>query len=399
MAAGSAHECSLAPALAKRLREGRDEITAHWLERIADRVTIEPNRIFPSKELLDHVPILVEGIASYLEDPAKEIGAEAPVVAKAMELGALRYAQGFDAYQILKEFEILGGILFSYLALAADEIAEPCEKSELLFCGQRLFKAVAAIQEATTTHYLRLADQRVAEREDRLHAFNRSISHEIRNRIGVVLGASEVLRETSELPPDQERLVSIISKNTRLMKAAVENLLALSLAEKDRQHRNVLLADAAHEAIRQVRELAADAGVDLRLGDLPDIEVNAAAVEPSTPTPSVGIVTRRSAARSTHGQTAPPKSPSACATTAAASRCANATGSSDGFSARKAQSKRAWMGPDSGSASCVRRRNRSAAAHGRSSPTADPCSHSRYPMAEGARATNISPFGCGERGS
>jgi hypothetical protein len=73
-----------------------------------------------------------------------------PVVSKAMELGALRHSQGFDVYQILKEYELLGGILFAFLAEAADEIPEPCEKSELLFCGQRLFKAITIIQQTTT---------------------------------------------------------------------------------------------------------------------------------------------------------------------------------------------------------------------------------------------------------
>ena len=38
-----------------------------------------------------------------------------------MELGALRHAQGFDAYEILKEYEILGGILFGRAVLAAVE--------------------------------------------------------------------------------------------------------------------------------------------------------------------------------------------------------------------------------------------------------------------------------------
>src|SRR3712207_2656833 len=95
--------CPLAAPLAQRLRDARDQLTLRWLERIAARVSIDRNRVFPSDELLDHVPVLIDGIADYVENPAEEIAAEVPVVAKAMELGELRYSQGFDAYQIFKE--------------------------------------------------------------------------------------------------------------------------------------------------------------------------------------------------------------------------------------------------------------------------------------------------------
>jgi len=85
----------MAKTLAGRLRAKQREITAHWLDRILARVEMPPNRVFPSTELLDHVPLLVEGIADYMENPEAEVAAATPVVGKAIELGALRQAQGF----------------------------------------------------------------------------------------------------------------------------------------------------------------------------------------------------------------------------------------------------------------------------------------------------------------
>ena len=274
--------CPLAPALAARMRASRRELVAHWLERIVERVSIDRNRVFPTDKLLDHVPILIDGIADYLENPAAEVSADTPVVAKAMELGALRHSQGFDAYEILKEYEILGGILFNYLAQAADEMAEPCAKSELLVCGHRLFRAVAVIQQATTMHFLRLADERVAEREERLRAFNRSISHEIKNRIGTALGATESLQSLGDQSPGQRlKFEDMIGRSLRSMRGTVENLLALSrLDVTTTQHRHVRLPNAIQEAKRQVRETAEAAGLTIRVDEgLPDVEVNAAAVE------------------------------------------------------------------------------------------------------------------------
>lgn len=281
MTTSSNQTCPLADALSDRLVEARTELAKRWLERIADRVTLEANQIFPTDQLLDHVPLLIDGIAAFLKDSANEVGADDPVVAKAMELGALRHAQGFDVYQILKEYEILGGILFAFLAEAADDIAEPCEKSELLYCGQRLFKAVTLIQQTTTMHFLRLADQRVSEREDRLRAFNRSLSHEIKNQVGTVLAASDALIQMPDSGPEQlQKFLGIIARNARTMRHTIENLVELSRTDTDaRQNSNVLLPDAAREAVRQLRETAEEAGVEIKFGEIPAIEVNAAAVE------------------------------------------------------------------------------------------------------------------------
>lgn len=61
-------ECPMAAALAVRLRESKRDLTSLWLERISVRVSIDPNRVFPTDELLDHVPLLIDGIADYVEN-------------------------------------------------------------------------------------------------------------------------------------------------------------------------------------------------------------------------------------------------------------------------------------------------------------------------------------------
>src|SRR5512132_411092 len=184
------------------------------------------------------------------------------VVAKAMELGALRHKQGFDAYEILKEYELLGGILFHFFSTQADEIDQPCGRGELMDCASRLFRAVTIIQQATLTHFLLLADQRIAERESRLRAFNRVLSHEIKNRIGAILGASDILEEIGDLTPERHNtLVSMSGRNARDMRSVVENVLVMSQMEKDvREHSQIRLPEAAKEAVREVREAAQAAG-------------------------------------------------------------------------------------------------------------------------------------------
>lgn len=278
----SAPECAIAGVLASRLRDAREELTNQWLDRINQRVALPANKIFPSDELLDHVPLLIEGIAAYVESPEAELVGDTAVVAKAMELGALRHTQGFDAYEILKEYEIFGGILFTFFVRAMDTIEVECGKAELMTCAARLFRAVTIVQQATMTDFLRLAGEKIGERENRLRAFNQMASHEIKNRIGAIMGAGDLLEQNPGLAQaEHAQMVGIIARNAKEMSKTVATILELTDVEKDaRQHRHVGLAQAVNEGVRQVRETARRANVEVRVREIPsDVEVDAAVVE------------------------------------------------------------------------------------------------------------------------
>lgn len=273
--------CPLAHVLAERLVQSRDDLTTRWLERISARVTVDTNRMFPSSALLDHVPVLIDGVAAYVADPASVISSDMVVVDKARELGALRYSQGFDQYQILKEFEVLGSILLNFVGEVAEDSEIECERGELVACAQRVFHAVSLIQEATSTQFLQLVTDRVAEREERLRAFNRALTHEFRNRIGASLGAGLLLEMPDIDASKRSELAALIVRNVRGMQGILDNLLELTLVGADaRQHRHVSLRAVAAEVGRELRVMASAAGIHLRLDqDLPDVEVAAAAVE------------------------------------------------------------------------------------------------------------------------
>jgi signal transduction histidine kinase len=281
MAMDTTRQCPMAAEMAVRIRDMREELTARWLERIAARVQLEPERIFPSDELLDHVPVLMDGIAAYLEDPREEITADVPVIAKAMELGELRFSQGFDASEILKEYELLGGVLFSFVSRTVAESDTPCTPEDLLICSHRLFRAISVIEQVTTAQYLLVLGERVAEREERLRRFNRMLTHELKNRVGATLGAGQLLQEDWLGDEERKRFAGMVTANAQEIQKVLENLIALSRLEGERRRqRNIMLREVVTEVFRQLRELARARQVELRVnGDLPDVEVNAAAVE------------------------------------------------------------------------------------------------------------------------
>lgn len=275
--------CPLAEVLAGRLRDAREEMTGRWLERISQRASIEPNEVFPTNALLNHIPLLMDGIADYMENAADEITADDAVIAKAMELGEMRLRQGFSAHEILKEYEILGGVLFAFLVENVDDIEQECSRSELLACGHRLFRAVTVIQQFTTTHYLRLAGEQVSEREEKLRSFNRMVTHELKNRIGAAAGATAMLREPFVLDDhtQRDRFLGIAAENLDGMQQTLENLLSLSRMDSDpRRQSNVELRAVAVEAARGLREMAEAQQVEIRIADdMPEIDVDSAAID------------------------------------------------------------------------------------------------------------------------
>ncbi len=271
----------LASLIAERLRAAREDLVRRWLDRISARVALNPNRVFPTDELLNHVPLLIDGIAAYLEGPAKDLDADIPVVAKAMELGALRHAQGFDAYEILKEHEILGSIIVSFLGDMIEDLGTTVPPQELFESWRRITHATEQIRQATMTHFLRLSNEQVKERENRLRRFNRMVSHELKNRVGAIRGAASLLPEAWLKPEERERFHSIVLQNATGLQHVIENLEALSRVESEsRQNRNVLLPQAAAESVRQLRDAARARNVTVRIAeDLPAVEVDAATVE------------------------------------------------------------------------------------------------------------------------
>jgi signal transduction histidine kinase len=271
----------LAAALSDRLRSAKQELVTQWLDRISARVAISSKRVFPTHALLNHVPLLIEGIAGYLKRPERDIDAKAPVVAKAMELGALRHNQGFDAYELLKEYEMLEEIIFDYLARTAEQMPEDFPRADFLACWQRVSQAIELIRQATVSHFLRLSAAQINERENRLRKFNRTVAHELKNNVNAIVNASAMLSESWTTEEERKEFDGMIAKNAVSLKRVLANLEALSRTQVDARHcRHVLLPEAANEAVRELEEAARAKGVEVRIADdLPGIEVDAATVE------------------------------------------------------------------------------------------------------------------------
>lgn len=264
----------LAP-LATALRENSEEISRRWLDRVAARVAVDPQFVFPSEDLLDGIPFLVETLGAHVVDPDADPSADLELMLKARELGRLRHEQGFSARQILWEYELLGSIILTFM------------EEEGIVTHERglrgLLQVLAAIQRATMEEFVLKTEEQVKEREERLRGFNRALTHELRNNVGAILGAARMLREgfVAEDPELRDRFTGMVLENGEFIEVLLENLLELARIDLDtRRNKNVLLRHAAEEVARRLRRMADAKGVEIRIAkELPQLEVNAAALD------------------------------------------------------------------------------------------------------------------------
>lgn len=278
---GSIDPCSAARPLAARIREESAALAHRWLDRISELDALERTAVFPSDALLDHVPQLIEGIADFLDNSAGELDAVDLVIGKALELGELRHEQGVGPSEILKEFEILGGILLNFMGVEVRRLELECRPDEAFVCAHRIHRSIAMIERYTTTHYLRLKEERINEREQRLRGFNRMVSHELKNRVGAIHSSGLLLQEDWLEEEKRKRLIEIVAENSRAMGDILADLLELSGVDTDsRRSRDLPLRSIVAEVTRQLRDAAAAKAVEIRVADdLPDVTVSAPVVE------------------------------------------------------------------------------------------------------------------------
>ena len=108
-----------------------------------------------------------------------------------------------------------------------------------------------------------------AAQSERAEALRR-IGHSLRTPLNAITGASRIL-DASELTVDQRSSLDVIDAASEALLSAINDLLDISEIETggiDLQHIAFRLPDAVREAVRPIRALAADRGIEISLHGL-----------------------------------------------------------------------------------------------------------------------------------
>jgi signal transduction histidine kinase len=277
-----------ATVVSQRVHAERLVLAGRWLEQLRGLLTVDANEVFPTDQLLDHIPVLIAEIASYLRAHAEEeIAANAAVIDKARELGALRHEQKASVHQLLREYEILGEILENFLVDETEILGLQPTSGEVFDVLRRLTRAIATLMRTTVDTFISEYMATIQEQSDRITAFHRAASHELRSPIGTILFAAGILaKDHARLSQDEGRLVKIatsVSTSAERLLWLVENLQRIArLTEPlDGPSRQLVEVEAiAMEVSRQLEEMAAARNVAIRIAPgLPAIVVDYARLE------------------------------------------------------------------------------------------------------------------------
>jgi signal transduction histidine kinase len=272
--------------VARTLAEERTAIAGQWLVRLNAILDVAVAEVFPSADLLDHIPALVEDIAAYLRAPEdEEIAANAAVIDKARELGMLRYNQKASVHQLLREYEILGEILERFVAAATERLKLTPTPNECFEVVSRLTRAVRTLMRTTVDTFTAQYTAVIDERNDRIDKFNRMASHELRTPIGTLVFAATLLgnREITADTHQLDQVVSVVQNNVERLSWLVQNLQRMARLDQaldTPNHQRVDLEIVASEVRRQLEEMAEARGVELRVdAKLPTIVADPARIE------------------------------------------------------------------------------------------------------------------------
>jgi signal transduction histidine kinase len=264
----------------------RVPIANAWLARLRQLLTVQPNEVFPSNDLLDHIPSLITEIAAYLRAPEEEeIAANAAVIDKARELGILRHEQKASIHQVLREYEILGELLESFVVTETERLGLQPTAAEGFELFRRLTRSIRMLLRTTVETFIGQYTTTIQERNERIRAFNRMASHELRSPLGTLTFAATLLN-TDVVQSDSQRLTKVamvVRSNVDRLSWLVANMQRLARLDDSpdlpsQQH--VELSTIATEVVRQVDEMAATKGVTIRVAPgLPAVLTDPARVE------------------------------------------------------------------------------------------------------------------------
>jgi len=229
------------------------------------------------------VPALIVEISHYVCQPqAEAIASNTAILKKASELGALRHAQRASLHQVLREYQLLGGVLVSFVLEELERTSASPTASETVQLVSRLHDAVDVLSQATVEAFVGLYTQTIADQSERLEQLTRMAAHEWRQPLGVLQFGIRLLRRPDVDPELIDRTLASVERSTQHLVDLTRRLEAMARLRSSDDNavvQTVSVTTIAQEAARQLREMAQARGVEVRVAEMPTLTVDVGRLE------------------------------------------------------------------------------------------------------------------------
>jgi signal transduction histidine kinase len=270
--------------IATRICAEHRAIAGRWFERLLDLLPVDARDVFPTESLLDHVPALILEIGDYLKQPADgAIAANTAILEKARELGALRYSQRASLHQVLREYQVLGAVLVTFVLEEMERLSATPPAAESVTLVSRLNQAVNVLSQATVEAFVSLYTQTIAEQNERLEQFTRMAAHEWRQPLSALQFGISLLRRHDLDAERANRTLATVERNVHHLIDLTHKLESVARVQNNGDNpvvQEVSAATVAQEAARQLREMAEGRSVEIRVAEpLPTLTVDVGRLE------------------------------------------------------------------------------------------------------------------------
>jgi signal transduction histidine kinase len=267
--------------IALRMREEGVTLAKRWLDGVHELGTVSRLEVFPTGQLLDHIPEVLTHIARYVETAEPPIDTDRELAKRAAALGELRHIQHGSVHQLLREYSMLADLLEEFIESEVKSI-DDADPRAVAVAMRRVGESVRTMQQHTVDTFVANYTGTLERQTIQLRNFSRLVSHEIRQPLAVLQVLARALPVNST--DESIRMMDILERSvTRLAEVTgkLERLARVTRAtDLDPSERKVDLTDVAHEAAAQLSAAASERDVDVRVHqDLPVVRMDPARAE------------------------------------------------------------------------------------------------------------------------
>lgn len=244
-------------ALAHHLAQRRPALLEAWRQAAENDPELTTVSTLSRAQFVDHIPAVLDAFQRKLCEADTGNGQRAAVQQSAADHGMVRWQQGYDQRELMREWSHLHLILAEELeryAIAHPEAASVMPIARRIMtqlCNQGMIESAihhAQMQQAEAAGRLQELEQALAqlsEVERQRAELWREAAHDLRGNLGVVQSAAAGLNRDQVPQPLQVQFLALLQRGVVSLQTLLNDLLSLARLEAGQEHLEVAAFDVA----------------------------------------------------------------------------------------------------------------------------------------------------------